>query len=53
MQWLLSLLLPHQTKTQQEIKDKIDIDLIRQQVESGTLDMQVFTFLIVLFSFFL
>ena len=41
IQWLLSLLLPHQTKTQQEIKDKIDVDLIRQQVEKGTLDMQV------------
>jgi len=42
-EWLLSLLLPHQTKTQQEIKDKIDIDLIRQQVESGTLDMQQYS----------
>jgi len=42
-EWLLSLLLPHQTKTQQEIKDKIDIDLIKQQVESGTLDMQQYS----------
>jgi len=42
-EWLLSLLLPHQTKTQQEIKDKIDVDLIRQQVEKGTLDMQQYS----------
>lgn len=40
-QWLLSLLLPHQTKTQNEVREKIDIDLIRQQIEAGTLDMHV------------
>ena len=39
--WLLSLLLPHQTRTQNEIKEKLDIQLIEQQVKSGTLDMHV------------
>jgi len=41
--WLLSLLLPHQTKTQTEIKEKLDIELIRQQVEKGTLDMHSYS----------
>nr|CAG4641646.1 EOG090X04Z9 [Eurycercus lamellatus] len=40
---LLSLLLPHQTKTQQEIKDKIDLNLIRQQIEAKTLDMHAYS----------
>jgi hypothetical protein len=34
-------LLPHQTRTQQEIKDKLDTDLIRQQIEAETLDLHV------------
>nr|CAG4648622.1 EOG090X04Z9 [Polyphemus pediculus] len=39
-EWLLSLLLPHQTKTIQEIQGNIDIDLIKQQVENGTFDLK-------------
>ena len=39
--WLLSLLLPHQTQTQNKIKEKLGIQLIEQQVKSGTLDMHV------------
>nr|CAG4650110.1 EOG090X04Z9 [Sida crystallina] len=42
-EWLLSLLLPHQTKTQAEVKEKLDVDLIRQQVEAGTLDMHSYS----------
>lgn len=42
-EWLLSLLLPHQTRTQTEIKEKLDIDLIRQQVEAETLDMHSYS----------
>ena len=34
-------MLPHQTITQQEIKDKLDTDLIRQQIEAETLDLHV------------
>nr|CAG4649282.1 EOG090X04Z9 [Scapholeberis mucronata]SVE93581.1 EOG090X04Z9 [Scapholeberis mucronata] len=42
-EWLLSLLLPHQTRTQQEIKDKLDTDLIRQQIEAETLDLHSYS----------
>nr|CAG4650926.1 EOG090X04Z9 [Simocephalus serrulatus]SVE94200.1 EOG090X04Z9 [Simocephalus serrulatus] len=42
-EWLLSLLLPHQTRTQQEIKDKLDTQLIRQQIEAETLDMHSYS----------
>nr|SVE75087.1 EOG090X04Z9 [Daphnia dolichocephala] len=42
-EWLLSLLLPHQTRTQQEIKDKLDIELIRQQIEADTLDLHSYS----------
>nr|SVE74145.1 EOG090X04Z9 [Daphnia barbata] len=42
-EWLLSLLLPHQTRTQQEIKDKLDIELIRQQIAAGTLDLHSYS----------
>nr|CAG4645489.1 EOG090X04Z9 [Lynceus sp. MCZ IZ 141354] len=37
---LLSLLLPHQVKSQQEVREKLDLDLVRQQAESGTLNFQ-------------
>nr|CAG4638408.1 EOG090X04Z9 [Cyclestheria hislopi] len=42
-EWLLSLLLPHQTRTQQEIKEKLDIDLIQQQAEEETLDFRQYS----------
>uniref|UniRef100_A0A1B6KLL7 Uncharacterized protein n=1 Tax=Graphocephala atropunctata TaxID=36148 RepID=A0A1B6KLL7_9HEMI len=35
---LLTLLLPHNTKLREEIEEVLDIELIRQQVENGTLD---------------
>lgn len=40
-EWLLACLLPHQTRTQQEIKDKLDTTVIKQQIESNTLDLHV------------
>nr|CAG4647001.1 EOG090X04Z9 [Megafenestra aurita]SVE92353.1 EOG090X04Z9 [Megafenestra aurita] len=46
-EWLLSLLLPHQTKTQQEIKDKLDTQLIRQQIEAETLDLHSYSHYII------
>nr|CAG4640812.1 EOG090X04Z9 [Eulimnadia texana] len=42
-QGILSLLLPHQTKTQQEINEKLDIDLVRQQAEAGTLNFKLYS----------
>ncbi|KZS16414.1 T-complex 11 protein 1-like protein [Daphnia magna] len=42
-EWLLSLLLPHQTRSQQEIKDKLDTELIRQQISAGTLDLHSYS----------
>ncbi|XP_046686370.1 T-complex protein 11-like protein 1 [Homalodisca vitripennis] len=35
---LLTLLLPHNTKLKEEIEEVLDIELIRQQVENGSLD---------------
>nr|CAG4634748.1 EOG090X04Z9 [Alona affinis] len=46
-EWLLSLLLPHQTKTIQEIRNKIDLDLIRQQITAGVLDMHSYSHYII------
>ncbi|XP_054264355.1 T-complex protein 11-like protein 1 [Macrosteles quadrilineatus] len=39
---LLSLLLPHNTKLKEEIEEVLDIELIRQQVENGSLDFQYY-----------
>lgn len=38
---LLELLLPQHTKIQQQISEVLDIDLIKQQADAGTLDFQV------------
>lgn len=37
---LLELLLPQHTKIQQQISEVLDIDLIKQQADAGTLDFQ-------------
>nr|CAG4647853.1 EOG090X04Z9 [Moina brachiata]SVE92976.1 EOG090X04Z9 [Moina brachiata] len=42
-EWLLSLLLPHQTRTQQEIKDKLDTTVIKQQIDNNTLDLHTYS----------
>jgi len=39
---LLALLLPHSTKLKEEIEEVLDIDLIQQQVENGSLDFQYY-----------
>nr|CAG4643909.1 EOG090X04Z9 [Lepidurus arcticus] len=37
---MLNLILPHQTRTAQEIKEKLDLDLIKQQSDAGVLDLR-------------
>lgn len=41
LQTLLSLLLPHNTKLKEEIEEVLDVELIQQQVENGSLDFPV------------
>nr|CAG4651774.1 EOG090X04Z9 [Triops cancriformis] len=36
---MLNLILSHQTKTAQEIKEKLDTELIKQQADAGVLDL--------------
>lgn len=38
---LLELLLPQHTKIRQQISEVLDVDLIKQQANAGTLDFQV------------
>lgn len=40
---LLEITLPHQRKLRQEIGDKLDVDLIKQQAQNGVLDFQEYS----------
>ena len=42
---LLELLLPQHTKIRQQISEVLDVELIKQQANAGTLDFQVPTVL--------